>query len=262
MELHLEGRVAVVTGAGAGIGLATARLLREAGARVVAVARDPSAAAELGPEVMPLAVDLAEADGPGRAIAAAVERWGAIDVLVNNVGQFPYREGGFLSVGDDDWRALLRVNLLSMIRACRAALPAMVAAGRGSIVNVASDVGRAPAPFLVDYAVTKAAMLRLSKAIATEFGPAGVRSNCVSPGPTRTAGWERPGGFTDALADEYGLDRDAAVAHFAVEVRQTPLGRLGRPDEVAAVIAYLASDGAAHVTGADHRVDGGLVAAA
>ncbi|EHN12849.1 3-oxoacyl-[acyl-carrier protein] reductase [Patulibacter medicamentivorans] len=262
MELHLEERVAVVTGAGAGIGLATVRTLRDAGAHVVAVSRDPSAAAALGPDVEAVPVDLSRPDGPRRAIDAAIDRWGTVDVLVNNVGQFPYREGGFLSVTDADWAELLEVNLSSMIRACRLVLPTMVAAGRGSIVSVASDVGRAPDPFLVDYSVTKAAILRLSKAIATEFGPAGVRSNCVSPGPTRTKGWERPGGFTDALADEYGLDRDDAVAHFAVEVRQTPLGRLGRPDEVASVIAYLASDLAGHVTGADHRVDGGLVAAA
>jgi NAD(P)-dependent dehydrogenase (short-subunit alcohol dehydrogenase family) len=261
VDLHLEGAVAVVTGAGAGIGLATVRELREAGAHVVAVSRDPSDAAE-DPEVEALAIDLSAPDGPSRAVDAAVARWGRVDVLVNNVGQFPYRSEGFLSVGDEDWKALLEVNLFSMIRACRAVLPLMVDQGRGSIVSVASDVGRSADPFLVDYGVTKAGMLMLSKALSIEFGPKGVRSNCVSPGPTRTKGWERPGGFTDALVDEYGLDRDAAVDHFAREVRGTPLGRLGRPEEVARAIAFLASDASSHVTGADFRVDGGLVAAA
>jgi NAD(P)-dependent dehydrogenase (short-subunit alcohol dehydrogenase family) len=262
MDLGLEGRVALVTGAGAGIGLATVEALRGAGAHVVAVARDPSAAAALGPDVEAVALDLSRPDGPARAVAAARARWGAVDVLVNNVGQFPYRDGGFLSVADEGWWSLLEVNLFSMVRACRLVLPGMMAAGRGAIVNVASDVGRAPDPFLVDYAVSKAAMLRLSKVLSIEYGPSGIRCNCVSPGPTRTKGWEQPGGFTDALAAEYGLGRDDAVDHFATEVRGTPLRRLGRADEVAAAIAYLASDAASHVTGADHRVDGGLVAAA
>ena len=262
MELGLEGRVALVTGGGAGIGLAIVEALRDAGAHVVAVARDPSAAAALGPDVEGAAIDLADPAGPERAVGVARARWGTVDVLVNNVGQFPYRDGGFLSVNDPDWWSLLEVNLFSMVRACRLVLPDMVAAGRGSIVNVASDVGRSPDPFLVDYSVSKAAMLRLSKALSIEYGPAGVRCNCVSPGPTRTRGWERPGGFTDALVAEYGLERDDAVDLFATEVRNTPLRRLGRADEVAAAVAYLASDAASHVTGADHRVDGGLVAAA
>lgn len=261
MELQLQDAVAVVTGAGAGIGLATVELLREQGAQVVAASRDPSAAGAV-PGVEAVAVDLSQPDGPARAVDAALSRWGRVDVLVNNVGQFPYRAEGFLSVADEEWDALFEVNLFSMIRACRAVLPGMVQRGRGSIVSVASDVGRSADPFLVDYGVTKAGMLMLSKALSIEFGPRGVRVNCVSPGPTRTKGWERPGGFTDALVDEYGMDRDAAVDHFAREVRGTPLGRLGRPDEVATAIAYLASDAASHVTGADLRVDGGLVAAA
>jgi NAD(P)-dependent dehydrogenase (short-subunit alcohol dehydrogenase family) len=105
-------------------------------------------------------------------------------------------------------------------------------------------------------------MLMLSKAISIEFGPAGIRSNCVSPGPTRTPAWDKPGGFVDSLAEEYGLGREEAVEHFAKDVRKLPLGRLGDPEDVARVIAFLASDVSKHVTGADYTVDGGVVAAA
>ncbi|MDQ1541983.1 MAG: hypothetical protein QOH29_2709, partial [Actinomycetota bacterium] len=211
--------------------------------------------------VTPVTVDLATAMGADDLISAAVTTHGHVDVLVNNVGVFPFRES-FLSVSDTDWDALMDVNFYSMARACRAALPHMVKQGRGAIVSVASDVGRAPDRFFVDYSVSKAAVLMLSKAISIEFGPAGIRSNCVSPGPTRTPAWDKPGGFADSLAEEYRLPKEQAIEHFAKAVRKLPLGKLGDPDDVAGVIAFLASDLAKHVTGADYTVDGGLVAAA
>jgi NAD(P)-dependent dehydrogenase (short-subunit alcohol dehydrogenase family) len=262
MDFGLTGRVAVITGAGSGIGLATTRIFLEEGATVVAGDLDPSAAAGLEGAVTPVAVDLSEASGADELIGRAIEEHGRIDVLVNNVGIFPFRES-FLAVSDDDWRALMEINFYSMVRACRIAIPHMVEQGRGAIVSVASDVGRAPDRFFVDYSVSKAAVLMLSKAISVEFGPAGVRANCVSPGPTRTPAWDKPGGFADSLAEEYGLDdNDAAIEHFAKEVRKLPLGKLGDPDDVARVIAFLGSDVSKHVTGADYTVDGGVVAAA
>jgi NAD(P)-dependent dehydrogenase (short-subunit alcohol dehydrogenase family) len=257
----LTDRVVTVTGAGSGIGLATSRVFVEEGATVVAGDLDPSAAGALSDAVTPVAVDLSAPTGADQLISAAIEAHGRVDVLVNNVGQFPFRES-FLDVSDADWNALIDINFYSMVRACRAALPEMVKQRRGTIVSVASDVGRAPDRFFVDYSVSKAAVLMLSKAISIEFGPAGVRSNCVSPGPTRTPAWDEPGGFADSLAEEYGLGKEEAVEHFAKEVRKLPLGKLGEPDDVAHVIAFLASDLAKHVTGADYTVDGGVVAAA
>jgi NAD(P)-dependent dehydrogenase (short-subunit alcohol dehydrogenase family) len=228
---------------------------------VVAAARDPSSAGALSNAVTPVTVDLSTAGGADHLISSTIEAHGRVDVLVNNVGTFPFRDS-FLTVSDADWKALMDVNFYSMVRACRAALPHMVDRGRGSIVSVASDAGRAPDRFFVDYSVSKAAVLMLSKAISIEFGPAGIRSNCVSPGPTRTPAWDKPGGFVDSLAEEYGLGREEAVEHFAKEVRKLPLGRLGDPEDVARVIAFLASDVSKHVTGADYTVDGGVVAAA
>jgi NAD(P)-dependent dehydrogenase (short-subunit alcohol dehydrogenase family) len=261
MNYELTDRVVVITGAGSGIGLATCRVVLEEGATVVAGDLDPSAAAALSGAVTPVTVDLATAAGADELISAAVTAHGRVDVLVNNVGIFPFRES-FLSVSDTDWDALMDVNFYSMARACRAALPHMVKQGRGAIVSVASDVGRAPDRFFVDYSVSKAAVLMLSKAISIEFGPAGIRSNCVSPGPTHTPAWDKPGGFADSLAEECWLPKEQAIEHFAKEVRKLPLGKFGDPDDVAGVIAFLASDLAKHVTGADYTVDGGLVATA
>jgi NAD(P)-dependent dehydrogenase (short-subunit alcohol dehydrogenase family) len=261
MDYGLADRVVVVTGAGSGIGLATAQLFLDEGAKVVAADLDPAAAAELEGPVSTVAVDLASPEGPTEVIARTVEEHGRVDVLVNNVGIFPFRES-FLDVSDQDWAGLMNINFYAMLRACRAAIPHMVAQGRGAIVSIASDVGRAPDRFFVDYSVSKASVLMLSKALSVEFGPKGIRSNCVSPGPTRTPAWDKPGGFADSLAEEYGLDKDAAIDHFAKEVRKLPLGKLGDPIDVARVIAFLASDVSKHVTGADYTVDGGVVAAA
>lgn len=257
MDMGLKDRVALVTGAGSGIGLATTRLLASEGARVVAADLDPNLAE--GPAVLTVKVDLSVAGGPEAAVARAIDAWGRIDILVNNVGRLEFRDG-FLSVCDDEWKSILDLNFFSTVRACRAALPHMLAQRSGAIVTIASDQGRQPEPSSVDYCVSKAASLMLSKALAKEFGPMGVRSNCVSPGPTRTPAWDTPGGFADSLSEQYSMDRDGAVEHFAKFVKMIPAGRLGKPEEIASTVAYLASDLALYINGADYRVDGGLVA--
>jgi NAD(P)-dependent dehydrogenase (short-subunit alcohol dehydrogenase family) len=259
MDLELEGRVALVTGAGAGIGLATARALLAEGARVVAADIDVAAALSAleGPTLLPFAVDLASAEGGESAVAAAVEHFGGIDVLVNNVGVCPHRDG-FLAVADEDWKSLMELNFFSMVRCCRAAIPHMLERRHGSIISLSSDAGHMPGPYFVDYALTKGMIRMLSKALANEFAARGIRSNTVSPGPTRTTPWEQ-GEFIDAMAAEWGIDREAAIERFVRDVRGMPLGRLGAPEDVAAVIAFLASDRASQITGSDYRVDGGQV---
>lgn len=264
MELGLTDKVVIITGAGAGIGLATARAFLAEGARVVGGDLDPNALKDLQGRhaVLAVTVDLASPDGPAELIDRAVAEHGTVDVLVNNVGFYPMRDG-FLAVTDADWQEMLNLNLMAMVRACRAAIPHMVAQGRGSIVSIASDVGRQPDAFFVDYGVSKAGVLSLSKALSIEFGPKGIRSNAVNPGPTRTPAWDRPGGFAKALAHEFGLeDNDAAVEHFAKEVRKLPLGRVNRPEDVAPVLLFLASDAARQVTGSVYAVDAGVIAAA
>jgi NAD(P)-dependent dehydrogenase (short-subunit alcohol dehydrogenase family) len=262
MDTELTGRVVVITGAGSGIGLATARRFITEGARVVGADIEPEALKELPGEVLPLTVDLREASAAQQVVDAAVAEFGGIDVLVNNVGLYPYRKEGFLSVSDAGWEEVLELNLFSAVRATRAVLPHMIEAGRGSLIHIGSEAGREPAPFFVDYCVTKAALINLSKSLSIEFGPLGVRSNVVSPGATRTPFWDAPGGFVDILADQFGMEREVALAHFVTEVRKLPTGRLGRPEEVASVIAFLASDLAGQVTGAEYTVNGGSLAAA
>ena len=190
------------------------------------------------------------------AVQTALDRFGHIDILVNNVGIFPYRDS-FLTTTDEDWQRVIDINFYSMMRACREVIPHMVARRGGSIVSIASECGRQPDVFFVDYSVSKAAMINLNKALANEFGPQGIRANIVSPGPTRTPPWDKPGGFGDSLAAEFGLDKEKAIEHFATEVRKLPLRKLGRPEDVAAAVVFLASDLAAQVTGSEYCVNGG-----
>jgi NAD(P)-dependent dehydrogenase (short-subunit alcohol dehydrogenase family) len=262
MELGLKGKVVVVTGASAGIGLAIVKGFLEEGAFVVGGSRTTETLKQLdyGKQLLPISVDLAEEKSPQSLIEQAVSHYGRIDVLINNVGIAPGR-GGFLDVSDHDWMLMFRTNLMSMVRATRAAIPYMIEQQGGSIINIASESGRQPDTILVDYSAMKSAMLSISKALSNEFGPKRIRVNSVSPGPTRTPLWDNPGGFAEGLAHDFGMEKEQAIEHFAKNVRQLPLGRLGRPDEVASAVLFLASDRASFITGADYTVNGGSIRA-
>lgn len=256
MDLGLAGRRAVVTGASRGIGFAVVERLVAEGVEVVAGALHSS------PELADLAktrpvrvveVDLADPNGPGRLVDVA---GGPIDILVNNVGSAPARTGGFLSVTDDEWLVTINLNLLAAVRATRAALPAMLAAGRGAIVNTSSVNAVLPDPAVIDYSAAKAALANFSKALSKEVGGRGIRVNTVSPGPVATSLWLGDSGVAQTVAQASGQDpKDVAAA----AARQSVTGRFSQPAEVADLIVLLASDRAANVTGADIRIDGGLV---
>ncbi|CAN5466150.1 SDR family oxidoreductase [soil metagenome] len=249
----------MVTGASRGIGLAIARALRAEGVRVVAGAlggsAELSALAEDGELVVVLG-DLTTAAGCQALVDEAVAVFGGLDLLVNNVGGVRPRTEGFLAVTDDDWQWAWEVNLLSAVRATRAAVPHLVSARSSAIVTICSVNATLPDPGVIDYSAAKAALRSFSKSLSKELGPSGVRVNTVSPGPVETALWLGPGGVADTVGRAQGLDpaavRDAAVA-------DTPTRRFTRPDEVAQLVLLLASDVVGNVTGCDVLIDGGMV---
>jgi 3-oxoacyl-[acyl-carrier protein] reductase len=248
VDLGLEGRVCLVTGSTAGIGRATAHLLAAEGARVATCGRGEAPA--VGEEVHVVA-DLSRRGEPERAVAEAEAALGGLDVLVNNVGLA--RRVGFEEVDDDEWDAYWQLNVMSYVRAIRAALPHLRAGGGGAIVNVSSSAGKRPSTGMPHYSVTKAAVLSLSRLVADLYAGEGIRCNAVTPGPTATEAWLAEGG----LADQHGGSRDEVLAKVGAA---RPVGRLAEPSEVAAVIAFLASDRASYVTGAAWSADGGTVA--
>ncbi|HVU91087.1 MAG TPA: SDR family oxidoreductase [Jatrophihabitans sp.] len=267
MDLDLTGRVAVVTGASKGIGLAVVRTLLAEGASVVAASRTrtPELTELAAPSLRHVAVDLMDAGAPARVVEEARAAFGGVDVLVNNAGGPPpgatLPRFSFLAPDDDDWRAMLEFNLLSVVRMIRAVLPVMLERGGGSIVNVSSVSARQPGAMNADYSAAKAAVTALGKELAEEFGPRGIRVNTVSPGPVRTPWWTEPGGAADVIAGAMGADRVTVLDKLAPEMMGLSTGRLVEPQEVADAIALLASPRSASTNGADVVVDAGMLKA-
>lgn len=234
----MEGRVTVVTGAGHGIGAAIAAACAAAGARPVLVDRDAAAVEAIAARLGATAVtaDVSTSAGAASVVAAALDEYGCVDVLVNNAAA--YRTGPVHECSDDDWQATIAGVLDPVFRTTRAVLPAMLVAGRGAIVNIASVNQLVAAPHHGAYTAAKGGVVALTKQLAVEYGPHGIRCNSVSPGLIVT-------GPADAV-------------HDPLSVEPYPLGRLGLPEEVAAAVIFLASDAAAFITGVDLPVDGGL----
>lgn len=255
----LDEKVVLITGAGRGIGQRAAELFLEAGCRVVVADLDTSAEiAGEGERLRKVEADLSSAEGCGEAVRFAVEEFGGVDVLINNLGIAPERTS-ILDVTDEQWLRTISINFMCMLRVSRGVVPSMIERGGGSIVSLASTAARHVDPGMIDYSVTKAMVLNLSKGLANEFGSKGIRSNVISPGPTWTPAWEEPGGLADGLAAKLGVDRDEVIDYWVKEVRKIPSGRMGTPDDVGAVLLFLASPLASQVTGSDYRVDGGAV---
>ena len=264
MDLGLAGRVCAVTGAGRGIGRATARMLCEAGAQVLLVARsDPElreAAAECGRCGAPahgraahLPLDVTEPLAGERVLAEAEDRFGRLDVLVNNAGTARWRD--LYEIPEEDWYAAWELNVMAPLRLMRAAIPPMAERGWGRVVNVSSSAAKRPSPMMGEYSVTKAAQLSLSRLLADRHAAAGVLVNAICPGPVASELWMADGGLLDQSRGE-GESREEALA---AANSKRPIGRLAEVEEIAAAIAFLCSQRASYVAGAAWSADGGSV---
>jgi NAD(P)-dependent dehydrogenase (short-subunit alcohol dehydrogenase family) len=250
---ELAGKRALVTGGTRGIGAAIVRALTNAGAQVAFTARSVASEVTEAPELF-VQGDVSTSEG-----VAAISRWvdqrlGGIDILVHNVGGDGDRHMPLLEQVDDVWQLVIDVNLLGPVRLDRALVPGMVARGSGAVVHISSLSRSIPSVDRVPYGAAKAALTLYSKGLANEVAPAGVRVNSVTPGFTESD-WGRA--FVTGLADANNVSYDAARQLLIDRVGGIPLGRPTRPEEVANLVAFLVSDRASAIVGAEHVIDGG-----
>jgi len=242
---EFEGKVAIVTGAAGGVGRETVRVLHEAGASVVAEDIDPAVAELADDRIVAVEGDVADSATAERAVATAIESFGRLDVLVNNAARFLMK--GILDTSDEEWDGLLATNVRGVFVHSRAALPRLAEQGSSAIVNLASISGLVGMPQQAAYCATKGAIVQLTRQLAVEFAPQGVRVNAVAPGAIETR----------FLLDALPPDPEPILAEIAAS---HPIGRNSQPAEIAEVVAFLASDRAGFMTGAIVPVDGGFTA--
>ncbi|GLW36544.1 3-oxoacyl-[acyl-carrier-protein] reductase FabG [Pectobacterium carotovorum subsp. carotovorum] len=258
MIQDLNEKIVVITGAGSGIGFASTNSFLSAGAYVIAADINLNELLKLpaNDRLIPYELDVSKPTEIDDVVKSTIENYGAIDVLVNNAASVQPRKG-FLDVNDEDWHTTININLLGYIRMARTVLPHMQNRKRGVLLHIASEAALMPNMNLPDYSILKSSVLSLSKVISREFGKDGIRSNVVSPAFVRTAVYDKPGGFGDELERKYKIDREEAIQRYTEDVG-VAVGRLGKPDEVASLLLFLASDAAAFITGANYLVDGGV----
>lgn len=244
---RLDGRVAVVTGGGSGIGVASARRLAAEGARVVVADMDTTAGPLAAKEVDGLFVeaDVTDKAAVDHMFAQAKQAYGSVDIAFNNAGISPPGDGSILDTDIETWRQVQEVNLTSVYYCCQAVIPYMLEQGRGSIINTASFVAvMGAATSQISYSASKGAVVSMSRELGVQFGRDGIRVNALCPGPVNTP----------LLQELFASDPERAQRRLV----HVPMGRFGEPEEMAAAVAFLASDDSSFMTGSTFLVDGGI----
>ena len=250
---EFAGKRVLVTGGTQGMGEAIVRRLAASSARVATTAR--SSLPEGQPPDLFVQADVSTAEGVEKVVRCVLERFGGLDVLVNNVGGSSAPAGGFAVLTDDEWQRAIDMNLLAAVRLDRALLPGMLKQGSGVIVHVSSIQRRLPLfEATLAYAAAKAALTTYSKGLANEVGPKGIRVNTISPGFIETDAARR---LVASLAERRGVDVATAREGLMDSLGGIPIGRPGRPEEVAELVAFLASERAASIHGSEYVIDGG-----
>jgi NAD(P)-dependent dehydrogenase (short-subunit alcohol dehydrogenase family) len=247
-------RVLVTGGTGGGMGEATVKRLARAGATVITTARHTPD--ELKDSDLFIQADISTPEGTAKVVEYLLKRFGGVDILVNNVGGSSTPTGGVLKQTDADWQQTFETNLFAAVRLDRGLLPSMLEQGSGVIVHVTSIQRRFPGENTMAYSAAKAALTNYSKALATELAPKGIRVNSVAPGFTETKAAER---LIERMAQERGCDYSDARQSLMDSLGGIPIGRTARPEEVAELVAFLVSDRASYIIGAEHTIDGGIV---
>ena len=245
--MRLKDKIAIITGGGSGIGLSTAHAFSKEGAKVVLFGRRKDklekAAEEIGSFALPIQGDMKKNNDLDRLISETLDNFKGIDILVNNAGVFngaPLHE-----ISDSQWDTLMDINIRSVFQLTKRVLPVMTAQKKGSIINISSILGLIAVPQVAAYNVSKGALNQLSRSVAVEYGPYGIRCNSICPGLIET----------DMTADL--MQDDSLMQEWSKEY---PIGRFGKPDDIASACLYLASDESSFVTGAVLPVDGGFTA--